>query len=121
MVVQGAVTRHSGLRLLSVENGSDWVPWVMKRFEVEYSRYPASFPEDPVEAFQRSVWVVPYWEEPIEQLAGLVPVERILAGSDFPHSDGLPEPKQFAKALTAFDDGAVRKIMRDNLAGLLAN
>jgi hypothetical protein len=93
----------------------------MKRFEVEYSRYPASFPEDPVAAFQRSVWVVPYWEEPIEQLADLVPVERILAGSDFPHSDGLPEPMQFAKALTAFDDGAVRKIMRDNLAGLLAS
>ena len=38
-----------------------------------------------------------------------------------PHSDGLPEPMQFAKALTAFDDGAVRKIMRDNLAGLLAS
>ncbi|HEY1278970.1 MAG TPA: amidohydrolase family protein [Acidimicrobiales bacterium] len=121
MVVQGAVTRHRGLRLLSVENGSDWVPWVMKRFEVEYSRYPASFPEDPIEAFQRSVWVVPYWEEPVEQLADLVPVDRILAGSDFPHSDGLPEPTQFAKALTAFDEGAVRKIMRDNLAGLLAS
>jgi predicted TIM-barrel fold metal-dependent hydrolase len=92
----------------------------MKRFEVEYSRYPASFPEDPVEAFKRSVWVVPYWEEPIEQLADLVPVERILAGSDFPHSDGLPEPMQFAKALETFDEGEVRMIMRENLAALLA-
>lgn len=120
MVVQGAVTRHPRLRLVSVENGSDWVAWLVERFEVEYSRYPGSFPEDPMEAFERCVWVVPYWEEPIHDLAELVPVERILAGSDFPHSDGLPEPKQFAKALTEFRDDEVRLIMRENLQSILA-
>jgi predicted TIM-barrel fold metal-dependent hydrolase len=119
MVVHGAVTRFPGLRLVSVENGSDWVAWLTERFRVEYSRYPGSFAEDPLEAFTRCVWVVPYWEEPIEQLATQIPVERILAGSDFPHSDGLPEPTQFAKALTAFTDTDVRKIMRDNLRTIL--
>jgi predicted TIM-barrel fold metal-dependent hydrolase len=119
MVVQGAVTRHPGLRLLSVENGSDWVAWLVERFEVEYARYPGSFPEDPLDAFARCVWVVPYWEEPIPELAELIPVERILAGSDFPHSDGLPEPTQFAKALTELRDDEVRRIMRDNLRSLL--
>ena len=92
MVVQGAVTRHPRLRLLSVENGSDWVHWIVERFKVEYQRYPGAFPEEPVAAFERCVWVVPYWEEPIHELTTYVPVERILAGSDFPHSDGLPEP-----------------------------
>jgi predicted TIM-barrel fold metal-dependent hydrolase len=119
MVVQGAVARHPRLRLLSVENGSDWVHWVVERFKVEYQRYPGSFPEEPVAAFARCVWVVPYWEEPIHDLTQYVPVERILAGSDFPHSDGLPEPTAFAKALDQFTDAEVRLIMRDNLRSLL--
>jgi predicted TIM-barrel fold metal-dependent hydrolase len=120
MVVHGAVTRFPDLRLVSVENGSDWVAWLLERFRVEYGRYPGSFPEDPIDAFRRCVWVVPYWEEPIRELARLIPVERVLAGSDFPHSDGLPEPTQFAKALTGFDGAEVRMIMRDNLRSLLA-
>jgi predicted TIM-barrel fold metal-dependent hydrolase len=119
MVVQGAVARHPRLRLLSVENGSDWVHWVVERFKVEYQRYPGSFPEEPVAAFERCVWVVPYWEEPIYDLTKYVPVERILAGSDFPHSDGLPEPTAFAKALDQFSEAEVRLIMRDNLRSLL--
>ena len=80
---------------------------------------PGSFPENPLAAFERCVWVVPYWEEPIHDLIGYVPVERILAGSDFPHSDGLPEPTAFAKALTEFSDDDVRRIMRDNLKSIL--
>ncbi len=119
MVVHGAVTRFPRLRLLSVENGSDWVSWLIERFKVEYSRFPGAFVEDPLAAFERCVWVVPYWEEPIGELAQLLPVERILAGSDFPHSDGLPEPTQFAKALSDFDDRQTKMIMRDNLKGLL--
>jgi predicted TIM-barrel fold metal-dependent hydrolase len=119
MVVQGAVARHPRLRLLSVENGSDWVHWIVERFKVEYQRYPGSFPEEPVAAFERCVWVVPYWEEPIHELTDYVPVERILAGSDFPHSDGLPEPRAFAKALDEFSAADVRRIMRDNLRSLL--
>jgi predicted TIM-barrel fold metal-dependent hydrolase len=120
MVVQGAVTRFPRLRLLSVENGSDWVHWIVERFKVEYQRYPGSFPEEPVAAFARCVWVVPYWEEPIQELTEYVPVERVLAGSDFPHSDGLPDPTLFAKALDQFSDADVRRIMRDNLRSLLA-
>ena len=119
LVVHGAVTRFPGLRVLSVENGSDWVSWLVERFKVEYSRYPGSFPENPLAAFERCVWVVPYWEEPIHDLTEYVPVERILAGSDFPHSDGLPEPTAFAKALTEFSDDDVRKIMRENLKSIL--
>lgn len=121
MVVQGAVTRFPRLRLLSVENGSDWVHWIVERMKVEYQRYPGNFPEEPVAAFERCVWVVPYWEEPIAELTRYVPVERILAGSDFPHSDGLPEPTQFAKALDGFSDDDVRRIMRDNLRALLVD
>jgi predicted TIM-barrel fold metal-dependent hydrolase len=121
MVVQGAVSRFPDLRLLSVENGSDWVSWLVERFKVEYSRYPGSFPEDPVDAFSRCVWVVPYWEDPIGELAHTVPIERILAGSDFPHSDGLADPTSFVEALSGFNEGDTRRIMRDNLKAILVD
>jgi len=120
MVVHGAVARHPRLRLVSVENGADWVPWLLSRFAVEHSRYPGSFPEDPVDAFERCVWVVPHWEEPVADLATHIPVERILAGSDFPHTDGLADPTDFAKSLDGVGSDDARRILRDNLRQLLA-
>ncbi|HVX21395.1 MAG TPA: amidohydrolase family protein [Acidimicrobiales bacterium] len=120
MVVHGAVTRHPRLRLVSVENGADWVPWLEARFATEYSRYPGSFPEHPLDAFRRSVYVVPHWEEPVAELARHLPVERILAGSDFPHTDGLAEPADYAKSLDGLPPDDARRIMRDNLRSLLA-
>lgn len=119
MVCHGAVTRYPNLRLVSVENGSDWVPHLVDRFKLYYQRYPGLFDEDPVEAFNRCVWINPYWEDDIPGLTGYLPVERILAGSDFPHAEGLSEPTDFAKGLVAFNDADTRAMMRDNLAAIL--
>jgi predicted TIM-barrel fold metal-dependent hydrolase len=119
MVTHGAVTRHPNLRLVSVENGSDWAPRLVELFKMYYQRYPGSFPEDPIEAFNRCVWVNPYWEDDIAGLTDYVPVERILAGSDFPHAEGLAEPTDFVKGLDGFSDADTRAIMRDNLKAIL--
>jgi hypothetical protein len=43
-----------------------------------------------------------------------------MLGSDFPHSEGLAEPRNFASYLPDhLDAGQVRGIMRDTCAGLL--
>ncbi|GAA4232684.1 putative TIM-barrel fold metal-dependent hydrolase [Streptosporangium album] len=120
MVCHGAITRHPSLRLVSVENGSDWVAWLVNLFKLYYQRYPGSFPEDPVTAFERCVWISPFWEEDLTSLTEYVPVERLLAGSDYPHAEGLSEPTDFIKGLTAFSEGDARAIMRDNLKSILA-
>jgi hypothetical protein len=36
-------------------------------------------------------------------------------GSDFPHSEGIPDPMQYVTQLKNLDDATIRKIMRDNL------
>jgi hypothetical protein len=117
MTWHGALTRHPELRLLSVENGSDWVARLLDVFRRFASR--GELPEDPVEAFQRCVRVTPHWEEPLDRLVHHIPVDSVVAGSDYPHYDSLAVPTDFAKYLTAFDATDVRKIMRDNLRGLL--
>jgi predicted TIM-barrel fold metal-dependent hydrolase len=121
MVCHGALTRHSRLKVVSVENGGDWIPPLVDTMKIYYHRYPASFPEDPIEAFTRGVWVSPFWEDDIAEITGCLPVTRILAGSDFPHAEGLSEPTDFVKGLSAFDEADTRRIMRENLRELLTS
>ncbi|MBL7498679.1 amidohydrolase [Frankia sp. CNm7] len=119
LVVDGVFTRFPGLRVASIENGSDWVSLLVRRLRKQANQTPWDFPEDPLEVVRRNVWVTPYYEEDIQALAELVGVERILFGSDWPHGEGLAEPTDFVKELHGFDDAAVRRIMRDNALELL--
>lgn len=119
MATQGAFHRHPELRVLSVENGSDWLPELGRRLATYYGRYPGSFPEHPLEAIERNLWVSPYWEDSIADLLDYVPSEHILAGSDFPHPEGLADPRQFVNALHDQPPDTQRRIMRDNLRELL--
>ena len=79
----------------------------------------SELPEDPVDGFRRCVTVTPHWEDPIDRLVGQIPVEHVVAGSDYPHYDALATPTDFATYLDWLDAGDVRKIMRDNLRSLL--
>ena len=97
MVCDGALTRHPNLKVVSVENGGDWIPSLVDKMKIYYHRYPGSFPEDPVDAFERCVWVSPFWEDDISHIARYLPIERILAGSDYPHAEGLAEPTDFRR------------------------
>ena len=48
LVCHGALTRNPELRILSVENGASWVPYLFYQFKDVYSKMPDSFPEDPI-------------------------------------------------------------------------
>ena len=120
LAAHGVFTRHPQLRMVSVENGSDWLGPLIDTCKLYYQRYPADFPEDPVEAIERNLWMCPFWEDSMDELRALLPVEKILAGSDFPHAEGLREPTDFVKALTSFSVDEERLVMRDNLKSLLA-
>ncbi|NLD78261.1 MAG: amidohydrolase family protein, partial [Acidimicrobiales bacterium] len=41
-----------------------------------------------------------------------------LFGSDWPHAEGLAEPKAFVEDLDGFGDDEIRRIMHDNAAAL---
>jgi len=119
LIVHGVFDRHPGLRVASIENGSEWVHRLAKRLKKTANQQPRWFPNDPVDTLRHHVWVSPYYEEDLTALADKIGVERILFGSDWPHGEGLESPLSFTDELISFDEGDVRKIMRDNALDFL--
>ena len=119
MIVHGVFTRHPQLKAVSIENGSYFVHRLIKRLKKAANNQPKMFPEDPVEQLRNNVWIAPYYEDDLPELAEVLGVEKILFGSDWPHGEGLESPLSFVEELTGFNDADVRKIMRDNALDLL--
>jgi predicted TIM-barrel fold metal-dependent hydrolase len=119
LICHGVLERFSNLRLASIENGAMWVPDLLRNLRDARGKMPYSFQEHPVEQFIRRVWVAPYYEDDMAMLKDVVGIERLLFGSDFPHTEGLPEPTHFVKDIPTFTDEETRAIMRDNVLDLL--
>jgi predicted TIM-barrel fold metal-dependent hydrolase len=103
--------RFPTLRMATVELGSDWVPGLLQNFE---RAGQGDLAEHPIDIFRRHVWINAFSTEDLAGLAELIGHDRILFGSDYPHTDGLANPVDFVEGLKGFDDTDVRKIMRDN-------
>ncbi|KLO28772.1 amidohydrolase [Mycolicibacter heraklionensis] len=119
LVCHGALSRNPELRVLSIENGADWVPHVFHALTNVYKKMPESFLEDPVEAFKRCVYISPFWEENFAKLAKLVGTDRVVFGSDWPHPEGLKDPITFVDDLAGLDQSDIEKIMGGNMMKLL--
>jgi predicted TIM-barrel fold metal-dependent hydrolase len=119
LIVHGVFHRHPALRVASIENGSDWMHVLAKRLRKQANQTPWAFHEDPLDTLRRHVWVTPYLEEDLGQLAELIGAERILFGSDWPHGEGVAQPLDFAKELGGFGSDDVQRILHGNCAELL--
>ena len=55
------------------------------------------FDEDPVEIFNRNVWVHAFHEPEPKGLIDLgIPADHIMFGSDFPHPEGMEDPLAYS-------------------------
>jgi predicted TIM-barrel fold metal-dependent hydrolase len=120
LVCHGVFDRFPGVRVACIENGSGWVKFLFERFEVAFGQQPKEFRRHPIETFRRHVWVAPFYEDAIGQLAELIGVEHVLFGSDHPHPEGLAEPLAFVDDLRDFGPADQQRIMSRNLQALLA-
>lgn len=115
LVCHGVLGRHPRLRVATIESGSEWVAPLVKKMKRIYGQTPASFPGgDPVEQLRSQVWVAPYYEDDIRVLADTIGTDHVLFGSDWPHAEGLAEPRSFVDDLAGFDDDEIRLVMREN-------
>jgi predicted TIM-barrel fold metal-dependent hydrolase len=120
LVCHGLFTRFPELRILSVENGAEWVLPFVKNLQNAYKKMPQAFGENPVEAFNRNVWVCPFHEDDIGELVDVLGVEHLCFGSDYPHPEGIAEPCSFVDHLPAgMSDADRAAIMGGNLTRIM--
>ncbi len=119
LIVHGVFTRHPGLRVASIENGSEWIYPLVKTLRKQANRTPWAFTEDPLDTIKRHVWITPYYEDDIRRLVDTIGVGSVLFGSDWPHGEGLADPLSLVDELSDFSADEVQRIMRDNCCGLV--
>jgi predicted TIM-barrel fold metal-dependent hydrolase len=120
LTCHGLLTRFPDLRIASIENGADWVIPFLEHLADVHRKMPQMFDEDPVEAFKRNVYVAPFHEDDIAQLIGVLGVDHLLFGSDYPHPEGLAEPCSYADHLPpGLPEQDAAKIMGGNLARIM--
>jgi predicted TIM-barrel fold metal-dependent hydrolase len=119
LVCHGALTRFPDLRIALVENGSGWVPSLMHRLESVYNKMPQGFPEEPLTAFKRNLYIHPFHEEDPVGLVKLLGADHVIFGSDYPHPEGMSDPISFVDELDGLPDEDIRKVMGGNMVRLL--
>jgi predicted TIM-barrel fold metal-dependent hydrolase len=125
LITHNLFGRFPKVTVISIENGSDWVLPLIKKMN-KFARMIddrdwlfGKLDEKPGEIFQRHVRVAPFFEDDLPKLIAGIGVENVLGGSDFPHPEGLADPRDFAAHLDGQPYDSVRSVMRDNLLELL--
>jgi predicted TIM-barrel fold metal-dependent hydrolase len=118
LVCHGVFDRHPTLRVASLELGAGWVPDLLRRFRVAYGKTPQAFGRDPVESFREHVWVAPFYEDDVRNVRDAIGADRVLLGSDWPHPEGLAEPRAWLSDFGGLEPDEQRLALRDNLRHL---
>ena len=114
LVCHGTFTRFPKLRIASIENGSSWIAPLLDDLAQTYDSMPQTFEEHPVEVFRRNVWISPFWEGSVADVVGRVGWDKVLFGSDYPHPEGLEEPKRYYQYAEGMDEKRTWDFMGDN-------
>jgi predicted TIM-barrel fold metal-dependent hydrolase len=118
-ICHGMLDRFPEVKLMSVENGGQWLPTLVKNLELAYKKMPNEFATHPIELLRRNVWLNPFWEESIAGLIDIMGADHLCFGSDYPHPEGLAEPMQFLDQVGDVSAPDLERIMSTNMFELL--
>ena len=100
IIGHGLATRFPKLRFMPVEYSSRWIRPFYRKLQRTYEASPVLFDENPVEVFNRNVWVHAFHEPDPKGLIDLgIPVDHIMFGSDFPHPEGMEDPLAYSEVV----------------------
>ncbi|MEV5650592.1 amidohydrolase family protein [Nocardia sp. NPDC052254] len=117
--------RHPGVKIVSIENGSNWLRPLLKTIDKAAAlgrRGPmlgGTLPPRPSEALAEHLWVCPFPEDDVHDLIDAIGPEHVLFGSDYPHPEGLREPRDYLPRLETCDPTVRHQVLRGNTAALL--
>ena len=119
VIFENHFERFPNLRMASVENGAEYLPDIIKKIRSTANKMPGYWKHDPIETLRRHVWINPFWEDDVYQVAESIGTDRVIFGSDWPHVEALPEPIEYLSELKNFDDDDRRRILYDNVQELI--
>ncbi len=114
-ICHGMLDRFPGVKLMSVENGGQWVHQLARNLEQAWKKMPKEFPTHPLEVLRRNVWINPFWEESVAGLVELMGADRVCFGSDYPHPEGLSSPMDFLDMAADLDAATLQRVMSTNM------
>ena len=108
--------RFPNLRIASIENGSAFLGDLFRKLESSKIRMPHYYGEDPVELFKTHVWINPFWEDDTREVIEYMGADQVIFGSDWPHMEGLEQPRDIFEELEGISLADQKKFLHDNTA-----
>jgi predicted TIM-barrel fold metal-dependent hydrolase len=111
MITDGLFERFPRLKVVSVEAGAGYAPYLMDRLDAKYQVFEGLVPlkKKPSEYIKSNCYFV---AEPLERTVDmtlqLVGEDRIMWGSDYPHIDGLADVSEHPEQAKVLSDNARR-------------
>ena len=125
MLYSGILERYPQLKVVSVESGIGWIPFMLEALDYEWSETASyeecKLPMPPSEYFRRQVYGCFWFEKTApKSLVEAIGEDNLLFETDFPHPTCLyPDVKEYLADVTAnWSDTTRRKILQDNAAAL---
>jgi len=111
--------RFPNLRMVSVENGAEWVPRFLYKMDRMRGMARAGYwshgqmKERPSAVFKRHCFAVAYPEDDVKKIVDEIGcTDSILMGSDYPHPEGVAHPRDFVgEALAGLSDQQIAEVM----------
>jgi predicted TIM-barrel fold metal-dependent hydrolase len=125
MVFSGALERHPDLRLVLAESGIGWLPYFVRRMDLEFEKHVGKAQDyrlksKPSEIFRSQVYAT-FEEEPLgPSLLPLLGPDNFMWASDYPHPDStFPHSRQaIDEAFAGLDEAFIEKVTATNCARL---
>lgn len=127
LILHNVFGRFPKLKMASIEMGCGWVDYLLKRLDHagglanrKISAFGQVLSDKPSEIFKRHVSVSPFPEEDVVGLARSIGASQVLMGSDWPHLESIPVPRDYVHCLEGLDASEKVAIMGENAAALIA-
>jgi predicted TIM-barrel fold metal-dependent hydrolase len=125
IICSGMLDRFPNLKIVSVESGAGWVPFILEALEYEMAENAPGLAKrlslTPKEFFRRNIYATMWFEHSgLPTLVDAVGEDNILFETDFPHPTCLyPAPLETAASnMRDLSATAQRKILGENAARL---
>jgi predicted TIM-barrel fold metal-dependent hydrolase len=120
----GVAERYPRLRFAFAEAGVEWLPWLVHVMDSYWRMGTGIFNNDPAFGHSKSkpseilrdgnVYLVCEEDEDLTECLKIIASDRIMLGSDMPHSESHPNSFQKFVQRTDLDDKVKQQILSDN-------